>query len=479
MRIQRALVWFRRDLRDFDHAPLARALASAAEVYCAFVFDRDILDALPSRRDRRVAFLHASVLELDAVLRYRGGGLAMLHGRAREVVPALAATLDVQAVFAGRDYEPDAKARDAAVERALRARGIALRTCKDQVVFDGADVLTRDGRPFTVFTPYRNAWRRTLTAEALAPREPPRAAGRLVPPPSRARPTLAALGFEAVVQQGVEPGMTGARRALEGFVERLDAYAVDRDIPAREGTSRLSVHLRFGTTSIRALVAMAQARVIAGRADGADKWLDELIWREFFAQLLDHFPQVAREPFRSAYRAVPWRRDEAGFAAWCAGRTGYPFVDAGMRALVSTGWMHNRLRMVTASFLAKDLLIDWRRGERFFADHLVDYDLASNSGGWQWSASVGCDAQPWFRVFNPVAQSERFDPDGAYIHRFVPELARLPAPYVHAPWRLSPDDQRRHGVVIGRDYPPPIVEHAGARRRALDAYGAASRTAPK
>ncbi|MEO5700640.1 MAG: deoxyribodipyrimidine photo-lyase [Casimicrobiaceae bacterium] len=476
--VARALVWFRRDLRDSDHAAMAQALAMAQRVYCVFVFDREILDSLPSRRDRRVAFIHASVLDLDAALARRGGGLVVLHDRARDAIPALAAELDVQAVVAGRDYEPAAKARDTAVARALERRDIAWIAVKDQVIFDGDEVLTKQGTPYTVFTPYRNAWRRALDSAALAPRDPPRAAGTLARPRRRARlPSLRDLGFEPVDLDGAEPGMQGATRTVARFADAVDAYAADRDLPAREGTSRLSVHLRFGTVSVRALAAMAHQRVLGSAAPGAQKWLDELVWRDFYAQFLDHFPRVVREPYKTEYRGLRWRNDKRGFDAWCAGRTGYPLVDAGMRQLTTTGWMHNRLRMITASFLTKDLLIDWRRGERFFARHLIDFELASNNGGWQWAASVGCDAQPWFRIFNPVTQSERFDPDGTYIRRFVPELVHVPAPHVHAPWRLSADAQRTFGVAIGKDYPAPIVEHEGARRRALDAFSAARRGA--
>ncbi|MEP7205323.1 MAG: deoxyribodipyrimidine photo-lyase [Casimicrobiaceae bacterium] len=476
--VGRALVWFRRDLRDTDHAALAHALAMAREVYCVFVFDREILDALPSPRDRRVAFIHASVAELDAALARRGGGLVVLHDRARDAIPALAVELAVQAVVASRDYEPGAKARDAAVARALESGDIAWITVKDQVIFDGDEVLTRQGKPFTVFTPYKNAWRRALDPAALASRDPPRAAGTLARPARKASlPSLCDLGFESVDLDGAEPGMQGASHTAARFVDALDDYATDRDLPAREGTSRLSVHLRFGTVSVRALAAMAHQRALASAAPGAQKWLDELVWRDFYAQFLDHFPRVVREPYKTEYSAIRWRNDKRGFDAWCKGRTGYPLVDAGMRQLTNTGWMHNRLRMITASFLTKDLLIDWRRGERFFARHLIDYDLASNNGGWQWAASVGCDAQPWFRIFNPVTQSERFDPDGTYIRRYVPELVHVPAPDIHAPWQLSEEAQRTFGVTIGKDYPAPIVAHDGARQRALDAFDAARRGA--
>jgi deoxyribodipyrimidine photo-lyase len=268
---------------------------------------------------------------------------------------------------------------------------------------------------------------------------------------------------------GVESGMSGARRALGRFAPRIGDYAQERDYPALDGVSYLGVHNRFGTVSIRALARMARASDGAGAAT----WLSELAWRDFFFQVLWHHPRAAVSSFRAEYANLAWPGADAHFDAWREGRTGYPFVDAGMRQLLETGYMHNRLRMVTASFLAKDLLVDWRRGERHFAGHLNDFDLAANNGGWQWAASTGCDAQPYFRIFNPVAQSEKFDPGGRFIRRYVPELARVPDAFVHAPWKLPPLEQQAAGCVIGRDYPGPIVDHAAQRVKALALYGRA------
>ncbi len=480
MDLARALVWFRRDLRDFDHAALAAALQSAREVHCVFVFDREILDPLPSRIDRRVAFIHASVVELDGALRARGGGLIVLHGCARQEIPRLARSLGAQAVFANRDYEPATRQRDADVARALAADGIEWRAGKDHVLFDEDEVLTRAGRPHTVFTPYRNEWLKRLGHGPPLTHRCDDVPGALAQAgTSPAIPSLDDIGFDAVDlgAVGVLPGMRGAAATLRNFLARIDRYGVERDLPALDGTSRLSVHLRFGTISARQLAAEAQTRAACPGGAGASKWLDELAWRDFYAQLLFHFPHVVEAPFKAEYGALPFRDDRAGFAAWCKGRTGYPLIDAGMRQLNATGWMHNRLRMVTASFLVKDLLIDWRWGERYFARELVDYDLASNNGGWQWAASTGCDAQPWFRIFNPVTQSERFDAQGEYIRRFVPELAALPAPAIHAPWQPDAGELERHGVVLGRDYPAPIVDHRGARERALELFQATRRGA--
>jgi len=468
-----ALVWFRRDLRFADHAALSRALQGSRAVYCAFCFDTEILDALPTRTDRRVEFIWHAACELDAALAERGGGLIVVHGRAREEIPRLAARLGVRAVHANHDYEPAAKARDAAVRASLAGQGVAFVTCKDQVIFERDEVRTAGGAPFAVFTPYKNAWLRRLAPRDLAPFPVAEHADRLAPPGERRDLAFADIGFRPtdLGALGIPTGMSGARRLLEDFLERIDDYHRRRDYPALKGPSYLSVHLRFGTISVRELVGRAHAR--GGR--GAQAWLSELVWRDFYFMILDHHPRVVDHAFKPEFDALEWDNDPVRFAAWCEGRTGYPLVDAAMRQLNRTGYVHNRLRMVAASFLVKDLHVDWRRGERYFAERLNDFDLAANNGGWQWAASTGCDAQPYFRIFNPVAQSERFDPQGRFIRRYVPELARAPDKFVHAPWRMTPGDQAACGVTIGRDYPPPVVEHAAARQVTLERYARARR----
>ncbi|HYD95610.1 MAG TPA: deoxyribodipyrimidine photo-lyase [Noviherbaspirillum sp.] len=486
-RFLQSLVWFRRDLRSFDHAALHRALAESGSVHCAFIFDKKILDPL-ARRDRRVEFLLGSIAELDEELRKAGGALIVRHGVAEDEIPALAAELGVDAVFANRDYEPAAVARDGTVARRLHAAGRAWVCLKDQVIFDTDEVLSQSGKPFAVFTPYKNAWLKKLHANeesALAPFPVEPLASRLAPPAGRAAlPALSGLGFEqaGLLDTGIRPGMTGGQAAFDDFVERMPDYGRMRDFPAFKGPSYLSVHLRFGTVSIRGLVRRALETMRAGAGgDGAATWLSELVWREFYFMILHHHPHVVTRAFKPEYDAVRWESGEHAdrlFQAWCEGRTGYPLVDAAMLQLNRTGYMHNRLRMVSASFLVKDLGIDWRRGERYFADKLNDYDLAANNGGWQWAASTGCDAQPWFRIFNPVTQSERFDPEGRFIKRYLPVLAGLPAKAIHAPWQAAPAELAQAGVRLGDNYPLPVVRHDEARKRTLERYAVVRKAKP-
>jgi deoxyribodipyrimidine photo-lyase len=468
----RALVWFRRDLRIEDHAALSDALRVADAVHCAFLFDSDILGRLPPA-DARVTFIWDSVRELRHALAARGGALHVLRGRAEVEIPRLAASLGVGTVHACRDYEPDAVARDARVAERLQWAGIALRLRKDQVIFELDEIRTRDGGWFSMFTPYRKRWLATLSARDLQPYPVRGLRGTFARDRVTAMPSLATLGFRRVCLP-MPAGMSGAAASWKAFRPRLADYLRRRDFPAAAATSRLSAHLRFGTISIRFLVAAARGL----RGGGAAAWLGELVWRDFFFAILAARPDVVDHAFRREYDRLSWSRNERHWRAWCEGRTGYPIVDAAMRELSADGTMHNRLRMITASFLTKDLGLDWRRGERHFAARLLDYDLAANNGNWQWCASTGCDAQPWFRIFNPVTQSRRFDPEGAYIRRWLPELARVPRRYLHAPWEMPVRAQRDAGFRIGRDYPRPILRHDEARRRTLARYAAARRQGP-
>jgi deoxyribodipyrimidine photo-lyase len=478
-----ALVWFRRDLRAQDHAALYHALRSARRVWCAFVFDTDILGPLP-RADRRVEFIRDSLVDLDAQVRALGqahgqahAGLIVRHGVAATEIVALARQLRVQAVYANRDYEPAAVERDARVRGELAHAGIAWHPSKDQVVFETDEVMTAAGTPYGVFTPYKNAWLKKLSAFYVQAYPVARHASALAALPEDLRegvPSLATIGFDAAGLHDlpIPTGSTGARALLEDFLERIDGYHESRDFPAVKGPSYLSVHLRFGTVSIRELARSAWDRMRAG-SRGAEVWLSELVWRDFYHQILHHHPHVTQRAFRPEYDRIRWEHGktaQAHFQAWCEGRTGYPLVDAAMAQLNQTGYMHNRLRMVTASFLVKDLGVDWRWGERYFAEKLNDFDLAANNGGWQWAASTGCDAQPWFRIFNPVTQSEKFDPSGKFIRRYLPQLAGLPDAAVHAPWKARPVDLAAAGLTLGQDYPEPIVQHEAARERTLARY---------
>ncbi|WP_313075932.1 deoxyribodipyrimidine photo-lyase [Melaminivora sp.] len=471
-----ALVWFRRDLRAHDHAALSQALARHGRVYCAFVFDTDILDALPSRSDRRVEFIHASVLALHGALQalaarggVPGGGLIVRHGRALDCIAALAQALGVSEVLVNRDYEPAARARDAAVASALAGLGIAFSSHKDQVLLECDEVLNRQHQPYSVFTPYRRAWLARLDDGQLAAHPVEPRPGQLAPPPVPERlPGLEELGFARtnLGTLALPTGQDGAQQLLRDFASRLSCYHEARDYPARKGVSYLSVHLRFGTLSIREAARLAWPHAARGDA-GAQVWLSELCWRDFYFMILWHHPRVVSQAFRPEYDRVQWDDAPALWQAWLTARTGYPLVDAALRQLHQTGYMHNRLRMVVASFLTKDLGLDWRLGERHFAEHLNDYDLAANNGGWQWAASTGCDAQPWFRIFNPVTQSRRFDPEGRFIRRYLPELARVPPAHIHFPADMRPQELAACGLRLGEDYPLPVVQHASARERTL------------
>jgi deoxyribodipyrimidine photo-lyase len=491
--LDRSLVWFRRDLRTTDHAALSRALETSRQVFCVFVFDRDILDPLLEkglRADRRVEFLLASIAELDAGLRALGGGLIVRHAYAPADIVQLAAELEVDAVFVNHDYEPQAIVRDSKVSEALMAARRTLITCKDQVIFEKDDVLSQSGKPFSVFTPYKNAWLRKLNGpdggRFIEPYPVSDYSDRFAPIPAalaRLPFSLEELGFVPtnLAEIGIPTGMSGAQALLEDFHARMPQYEATRNFPAVKGPSYLSVHLRFGTISVRHLARQAVSAVGAGDdPGGAATWLSELIWRDFYFMILFHHPHVAERAFKPEYDRIEWEEGDAArrvFEAWCEGRTGYPLVDAAMHQLNRTGYMHNRLRMVTACFLIKDLGIDWRRGEAYFADRLNDFDLSANNGGWQWASSSGCDAQPYFRIFNPVTQSEKFDPEGKFIRRYLPQLGRLGAKHVHAPWLAPASVLEEAGIELGTHYPHPVVRHDEARQRTLVRYGIVKKSA--
>jgi deoxyribodipyrimidine photo-lyase len=464
-----ALWWIRRDLRLADNQALAFALSQAAHVVPVFVLDPSLLAASASG-EKRLAFLFDGLRSLDADLRRRGSRLIVRRGRPDEELARLLAEAQAQLIVAERDITPFARRRDERIARALPLHLVAGLT-----VHAPEDVLKEDGRPYTVFTPYSRKWLSLPPPMGTLP-----APERISTPDGLA--SLEIPGEPALPVSAPFPaGEREAQRRLLAFTTGDDAaivrYRDDRNRPDLEGTSRLSPYLRFGMLSARHAVVAAraawQAAPSAEARGGCDTWLAELIWREFYVAILYHFPHVRSGSFQRQYDRIAWDNDPAAFAAWCEGRTGVPIVDAAMRQLVQTGWMHNRCRMIVASFLVKDLLIDWRWGERFFMQQLVDGDPASNNGGWQWTAGTGTDAAPYFRVFNPVAQGQKFDPDGLYVRRWVPELVGVPAKFIHEPGRLPLSDQHRAGCVIGKDYPAPIVDHALARERTLAAYARA------
>ncbi|TDQ10236.1 cryptochrome/photolyase family protein [Pedobacter metabolipauper] len=426
-----SVCWLRRDLRLEDHAALYAALKSPYPVLLLFIFDRNILDQLSDREDARVTFIHQTLQNIQSRLTTYGSSLLIKYGTPETCWTEVLNSYTVKAVFTNHDYEPYAQERDAALAEYLASEQIEFKTFKDQVIFEKAEVVKADGKPYTVFTPYFKQWKQKLKDFYLKSYPVDKYLKNLFKTDQLSFPSLKDIGFNGSKQKFP---------ALQ-LENKLDAYEEKRDFPAEDATTRIGVHLRFGTISIRRAARQALE-------ENADKWLSELAWRDFYMMILWHFPRIVTTAFKPAYDRIKWRNDEADFKAWCAGATGYPLVDAGMRQLNETGYMHNRVRMVVASFLTKHLLIDWRWGEAYFAEKLLDYEMASNVGGWQWSCGCGNDAAPYFRVFNPELQTKKFDPHYAYINKWVPEY-----------------QQKKHVK--------PIVDHAFARERILKVFKAA------
>jgi len=424
-----SICWLRRDLRLFDQAALYHALKSENPVLCLFIFDRNILDKLNDKADRRLHFIHQTLAGIKSELQKMGSDLLVLHEEPLAAWKALLDSYTIAEVFANRDYEPYALKRDANVKAFLHEKGIPFHDFKDQVIFEPGEVLKDDGKPYTVYTPFANKWLGRKNSFYLKSY------------PTAAYYTnfcaISGLHFPNLNELGFEPASFPVP-ALQPQDSILAHYADTRNFPALEnGTSHLGLHLRFGTLSIRELACRAEALNLT--------FLKELIWREFFMQILYFFPHVENGAFKKEYDRIAWRNNPEEFKKWCEGNTGYPIVDAGMRELNATGFMHNRVRMVTASFLTKHLMIDWRWGEHYFAQKLLDFDLSANNGNWQWAAGCGCDAAPYFRIFNPYTQAEKFDPEGKYIRKWVPEIQ-------------------------GFGYPQPMVDHKMARERVLSVY---------
>jgi deoxyribodipyrimidine photo-lyase len=471
--LPKALVWHRRDLRIDDNTALQECLNNGHEPIGVFIFDSHILDLLP-KTDPRIDFIQASVEQLRASYNKMGLDFICLHGAPEDVLPALSDKIRARVVYTNRDYEPYAKERDTILAEKLDLLNGKLVTTKDHVIFESHEILTLSNTNFMVFTPYKNAWLKRFSEQppSLNPTKANIKKLNLSPKTTSPTPSLLELGFTEsnLSSLGILVGEQGGIKSAKNFAQQVDSYATTRDFPHLDSTSRLGIHLRFGTVSIRRLALWAYAI----GSEGSKIWLSELIWREFYSSLLDRTPRLAHgESYQVKYDALIWSNEPKKLAAWQQGLTGYPIVDAGMRELKHTGHMHNRVRMIVASFLAKHLDCDWRLGEAHFARHLLDYDLASNNGGWQWSASTGCDAQPYFRIFNPYAQSERFDPQGLYIKKWVPELASCPVKHIHQPNEAKPEILAQSNITIGLTYPAPIVEHASARLAALAKYASA------
>ena len=418
------IFWFRRDLRLQDNAGLYAALKETKNILPLFIFDTEILEKLEDKQDRRVEFIHQSLLLLKTQLEELGSSLLLLHGNPIEIYKAL----NPKAVYINHDYEPYALRRDEAIKNNLEQRNIIFKTFKDQVIFEKDEVVKDDGKPYTIFTPYSRKWKAKLNRSFLSSYPVEKYSSRFLKTNSLPLPSLEDIGF-------ISSGLRFPERVIKSSI--IEKYDTQRNFPAIRGTTQLSIHLRFGTVSIRKLAQVALKK--------NESWLNELIWRDFYHMILWHFPEVETKAFKPAYDKIIWRNHENEFQLWCNGKTGYPIVDAGMRELNSTGFMHNRVRMIVASFLTKHLLIDWRWGEAYFATKLLDFDLAANNGGWQWAASSGCDAAPYFRVFNPTLQTEKFDPKLEYIRKWVPEFE-------------------------SENYPKPIVDHKLARVCVLKTY---------
>lgn len=465
-RHRRVLVWMRRAARVHDNAALWHAVQDAEDVVPILVLDRSPHYSRPTLRRR---FVRETIRQLDLELRRHNSALHIRMGRPERELPAAARAYGADAVYAVRLYDPPALARDSRVEQALNGVGVGLVLWKDRVLREKDEILTGAGTPYRVYTPYKNAWLASAE-ETDRPYSTPRIGGVVDPADGSLEIDALRWGAETTIEAGERHALNRLALFLKDGMRR---YAADRDMPGVDGTSRLSAHLAIGTLSIRTVYwRLREALDAVDRAAraGGETYLRELLWREFYYQILSHYPHALDRAFREEYAGIRWRNAPRLWNAWTDGATGYPIVDAAMRQLQAEGWMHNRARMIVASFLTKDLHLNWQSGERFFSEQLLDADHANNNGGWQWTAGTGTDASPWFRIFNPVLQGKKFDPDGVYVRRYLPELRAVPDRFVHAPWTMNRQDQEAYGCRIGREYPRPIVDHTAQRATTFALY---------
>jgi deoxyribodipyrimidine photo-lyase len=479
--MKKAIFWFRRDLRLEDNHALYHCLNDHDTVIPIFIFDQNILGILP-KKDKRVEFIWHCIQHIKIKLNLIGSDIIVAHDNASKVIE-LAKAHQVTAVYCNEDYEPDAIERDLFVQQELLKNHIEFKSYKDTVIFAKREILNQQGNPYHVFTPYKNAWRAKLHPSNYTHYASENLLEKIVKCESQTLMSLKSLGFE---KTGIaDKKIVSADHAHELFksfkADKVRLYKENREIPSMSGTSFLSTHFRFGTISIRKVVReiLELSEISMGRfREGCDTWLSEIVWRDFYFQILLNDPHVVHSSFKAQYQNFPWLKDPILFQKWCDGQTGYPIIDAAMIQLNTLGFMHNRLRMLTASFLTKIMFIDYKMGEHYFAEKLLDFDLSANNGGWQWSASTGCDAQPYFRIFNPVTQSKKFDPEGLFIKKYLPIFANIPAKFIHAPWEYQKELQAC-GIILGKDYPRPVVDYAEARKATLICFDDFLKKAPK
>tara|TARA_S200000501_G_C20841524_1_gene751803 strand:- start:489 stop:1961 length:1473 start_codon:yes stop_codon:yes gene_type:complete len=482
------LVWFNRDLRVEDNTALKKAIIKGNQVFCTYIFDNNDLRnlKLEDKKNKKISFIYGCLEDLNNNLNNLGGNIFVnSDDNLEKKLIKIVKELSIDAVFVNYDYEPYFIKLSTSLNKSLKEIGCEFESFKDLVIFEKSDILTLSSKPFSVFTPYKNAWLKKIKETDLRFYENNSSKSFLKQNKTKISyydsifPNLKSLGFDHsdLKFYDIETGSEGGEKQLKKFLNQIHKYHITRDFPNINGTSYLSVHIRYGTLSIRKLVS--KALELSEKFEGAKIWLSELIWREFYKMILFHNPHVMTRSFKKEFDLIEWEEGQLAqnaFDAWCNGRTGFPFVDAGMKQLNTTGFMHNRLRMVTSSFLIKDLGIDWRLGEKYFSKKLFDYDLSANNGGWQWAASTGCDAQPYFRIFNPITQSQKFDQKGEFIKKYLPELINLNDKQIHSPWNVNQKDLLYAGIMLDKNYPKPIVDHNEARKKTLKRYSKIKKT---